>query len=516
MTASKPSGPNFYATSQLASASPSLTPILSVFSGSLYQRLTGALTQIFSSTTFSASQIPAASKNLLVKINQVTFAQLANYDYGQRWAVRKQLAKDLLARGKEWAKNHDWRQFALMVCPGIIRDTTLEGGAEKVSVEASLRFVRTCLAEEGLFFKVDISAQLLKTIETSLEIFSAFLDFRPAYSNDLLSESMVRNAASTLLNAIQKRLENLPPHCRCLYLPLGYRAGMSNQGHAIACKLANEQDHLVLTLFNLGNGADSHPILNYTLNQKQRSFAFFPIRIPKALFFGEMGVTAFSQLLRYLVDAPLSGFSYDGNDLYDIFLQFAAFEGTGELLSDFGPYETEYAMQDQISGNCPEMAVRCLIDDILISAAISKGEREKFFLNREFCALISAYHAFEQNPLGHSSARDLLHEGAQSFGATILAMHGKKLLAEEEFIAAQTVVHQIIKAALKTPYAEREAQAISLSMPKVADTNFLISPSFPKIADKSLLTLPHQKQLPVGILGEEEGQLSFEFSHSIL
>ncbi len=215
-----------------------------------------------------------------------------------------------------------------------------------------------------------------------------------------------------------------------------------NPGHAIPCKITEEEDVVVLTLFNLGNGSDAHPILNYTLNQEKMSYCFLPIRIKKELFYGDLGKAAFCYLLRYLADAPPNDSSYDGNDIYDIFCQFFLY-GNAAVDPSLGSDLKKYEADGQISGNCTEVAVRNIIQDILIDHNISKLDREKYFLNRDFCALIAVHQAIASCDSYHPAAPQLLHEAAKFFGATVLSFYGRKEISEQELVRAQAVVHQI-------------------------------------------------------------------------
>jgi hypothetical protein len=425
---------------------------------------------------------PAESSNFLNKTCKVAFRSLARSDHKGRKSVRKALAEDILQRGKTWKNQVNWRQFALMHCPGIIRETSLEGGQVEASVKASLEFTKLCLAKEGLFFSVDdVPEVTFLDLHKTLGHFNDLLIFRPEHSDQPTKASLIEKNVIGFLETIKDFLPDSP---NGIYLPLGYRHGTKNQGHAIACKIQEKNEEVIISIFNLGNGSEPHPVLDYTLNQKKTSFSFFPIAIPKKIFFSDVGKMAFCQIFRYLADAPMQHEEgYDGHDLYDIFFQFLYFPGTGRILKL--PKQEEYESDSQISGNCAEIAVKCVMEDMLIQHGVSKIDRRKIALNKEFCSLIAAYHAFVENPSCHPSARELLMDAAKSFGAEILDFHAKKQISEQEFIGAQAVVHEIVRAAKKTPYAPLAHQS---AIPIIPDFN----PLFDSIPSLEEISFPEE------------------------
>lgn len=396
----------------------------------------------------TTSQTPI-SNNYFNRTNQISLRSLRNCDYDQRKSIKKALADDILAKAKTWGSRANWRQFALMHCPGIILETSLEGGAEQVSAQSSLNFVNSCLSGEGLFFASDsVTTDTYRKLQSALSEYIEFIHLRPPLTDDQTPKDDLEQTATEWL----EKIKNSSSFDDGVYLPLGYRHGTSNQGHAIACKIENDpgDDVVLVYLFNLGNGSEPHPILNYTLEQKEKSFSFPPIGIPKKLFFGDVGKAAFCYLLRYWADAPSKDhLHYDGKDVYDVVFQFLQFFNAGEIFAL--TKENEYAANLQKSGNCTEIAIRCIMEDVLIRAGLSKEERDKVFLNREFCSLLAHYHTFINDPSGHPSARELLLDAARSFGSSVKQLHQKKQISEHEFIAATSTVHEIVKAARKTP-----------------------------------------------------------------
>ena len=438
------------------------------------------ITQSLSHLVTRALSQPSISLNT----SEISLTALSQLNYHARKLERNRIADEILqTHGCRTFLDPKapltWQQFALMVCPGLIRDTSLEGGYQAASIKASLDFIRSCIEGNGLFFPVPISKEEFGDLEKALTIFGCFLKFHLPYSDKPHSDQTIEQTANTLLQEIRYTFTTQ----KSFYIPLGYCPGTKNQGHAIALKLSEERDHIVLILFNLGNGASLHPILNYSLQHKERSFAYFPIRIPKTIFYGECGVAAFSQVQRYLADAPLEGLSYDGFDLYDIFLQFAAFENAGKVSYDLKP---EYAEQEQIAGNCPEIAVKCVINDLLIQAgsviSLSKTGREKFFLNRDFFALLSAYKAFMADTSCHPSARELIHEAASSIGAQVLNFYDKGQIDFKQFFAAQSVIHKIVKSTIKATFLRPKKTEASKTVTALP-FDFLALPSLDKAVD---------------------------------
>jgi hypothetical protein len=380
--------------------------------------------------------------------SSTSFRDLGRRPRQERKQAQRELGEKVLASGKKWARQLDWRQVALQHCTGLVRETSLEGYPSQASRDAAARFLDVCMANEGLFFSTGISKQVLGQMKAALEQMSRFNQMIPEEQPQAVPGEVIEKTACEMLQGIDDAFKRGEP----VYLPFGYRHGSSNQGHAIACKARLDGDHVILSTFNLGNGSEVNPILNYTMHQKRPAFSSLPIRIPKDVFFGKGGHAALCHLLRYQCDAPLPGKSYQGSDINDVMLELSQFPGC-ELMTQiekgWDAYESEY----QISGNCSEVAARCVLEDVLITRGISKIDQKKFLLNYKFFSLISAYHA-AQDPRAPSTAREILHDAAKSFCSDLLVLFEKGEIREEELIAAKAAAHEILRSLKKDPPPE--------------------------------------------------------------
>jgi len=464
------------------------------------------LSNLIDSNPFDAKTQSNVKSNpgILNGIKEASFSFLESCDYDARTKVRSNIAlkvlgkfgqtvkaNNLFATGKDFANSVNWRQFALMLCPGIIRRTTLNGGNERVSCKAAQDHVEVCLSGTGQCFswagpsngEEKITKAVLLDLKNKLQSYSKFFDFQPPLTDKPTAKTELELGATKYLKEIETQFKS---GSKAVYFPLGYRHGSTNQGHAIVCKAVKDGNDIILKLFNLGNGTHLHPILGYTLNQQMRSYSFLPIRVSETAFFGEMGKDAFCTLLRYLADAPMENEPhYEGEDIYDVFCQLALFNQEG-IVPHLGPHAEEYAANEQISGDCPEIAMRMIITDVLIDHGVPKSQREKYFLNRDFCALIAGYQALIKDPACHPSACQLLHDATESFSQQILDLYAKKEISEQELLCAQSVVRKIMESIAEIP--EPALSILKVDPTKEFPNEFLMLPTL----NKSIkLTDPH-------------------------
>ncbi len=403
----------------------------------------------------------AAAPGVLNGVPEASFSQLAKEGYDGRTQKRLSLALKILGKlgleikthkllmGMVFADGMDWRQFALMLCPGMIRRTVLEGGIAKVSCRAALDHVEACLSGVGQCFswtspsesESKITLDVLRDLKKKLNNFNKFLALLPPSPK---SPPQHQNWRQLPKSISMKSKRNLMQGPRMSVSLSATGMDLATRDTRWFAKRSKEGNNIWLILFNLGNSTHLHLILKYTLNQQLRSFMYVPLPVAEDVFYGEMGEAAFCTLLRYGVDAPMQDAThYEGEDIYDVLCQ-SSFFGKYGIAPPLGPHAIEYAANEQISGNCTEMATRMLTMDELINHGVPVLQREKYFLNRDFCTLVAGYHALMKDPACDPMAPQLLYDAAQALCLHVRDYYSKKQISEQELICAQAVLHQIM------------------------------------------------------------------------
>ena len=190
-------------------------------------------------------------------------------------------AKKVLELGKKWP-SIDWRQFALMHNSSILHGSEFEGGSIKFSLSAWRQIFQQWKQREGLFFSMDLSDKVIGQIGGILDDVELFHSLLPPLAFTALSGDEVRGYAKKIQENLKLRLKAQGT----VYLPLGYRHGVSNEGHAIPCKCVWEKEGVAIYPLNLGAGSGSHPLLNFTTTQEKIAFRTFPIRVSHDRFWG--------------------------------------------------------------------------------------------------------------------------------------------------------------------------------------------------------------------------------------
>ena len=366
---------------------------------------------------WSATGAPVPKpESLLSKAAKTAVPKLLQVDTGKaRSAGLRSLGKQILQMGRFWPKV-DWRQFALMHNASIITETTFEGGFIGVNIQAWLTLLNLWKKGEGKFFSVDLSDKQVEALTCLLEDFEYIRTRLPPLSLDPLGQSDVEKYASQLQKAIASRLHQK----KVLYLPLGYRHGIGNEGHAIPCKLElNSDASITISLLNLGAGSGEHPVLNYTTSQEKVSIRSYPIKVEKDVFWGEMGFTALCHMVRYMSDpAHVDQSHYVGEDVYDVF------KTLGKVIPQFACPHPEYLKaKSQRYPSCTEKGVKNVVHDGAIDLDIGPKVSKKLFLNVYFCSLIAGYHSYLGDP--SEIRRTLLKNGAEEMGVTLEKLKGE-------------------------------------------------------------------------------------------
>ncbi len=379
--------------------------------------------------------------SFMQKLGQAAFMALEQtHSWFERKSELSRLGKEILHRGASGI-DVNWRQFSHMHNGLLIPNTSLEGGVLRSSIKTWSDFFLKWKKEGNPFFDVKLPSQTIGDVGdelNSLQDFSYLIpDGRdePLEKNEL--EQTVANIRGTLLKKLKKD--------GVAYLPLGYRHGVTNQGHEIIVKIEQKKNSIHIAIINLGNGCDLNPLLDMTPSQTKFSYRYFPIEVSKETFWGEMGQAAFCHLIRYQSDPPSPRcMPYDGSDIYDIFLTL------GKPILDLGKDPEKYkAKGQQRSGTCPEKGVKNMVYDLLLESKfnLSPIEVKKVFLNIRFDSLINGYHTYIKNP--SRETREQLRNACETFGRNIDKLRNE--LHETEILGATAVVHEILKQTKMVP-----------------------------------------------------------------
>ncbi len=436
---------------------------------SIFSRLVNVFTSLATPGVADVKKI-----SLLERIGKGTLSSLTLLPhYQERLKELEVLGKKVLELGGKFG-SIDWRQFGLLNNSKLIKDTKLEGGNFFTSLQAAIQFLEDYETGSASFFALEENTDsILKDLKAALKNMLVF---------DALHMHLIplESRAAIYLKHIQSQLANF----KTIFLPLGYRHGVGNEGHALACRVEQDKTHVIVSFFNTGNGSDSHPVINYTETSEKVSYVFYPIYISKDLFFGEVGHAAICHLIRYMVDPPRPELaSYQGSDIYDIFLML------GEVKPDLGPNVENTQANSQFSGDCPEKAIGHIIHDFLVEK-LSFQDVQKVFVNYHFYSLIKAYNSYKAGN-APSYALDLIMHSAKEVGAFLI--DSEQFLSEEEFTSAAAGLHEILKLKDGARYAafNSQKQIPSLLIQK-------ISPNFPPIppSKPSSHSFSHAKVLP--------------------
>lgn len=359
-----------------------------------------------------------------------TFAKLLSLDQeSARIACLSSLALQLLNKPKDWP-SINWRQFSHTHTGSLIRQTSLEGGNVQDSIAMWRSILTLWKKKKGIFFSLDLTHEHIGRIQRALddlEFFSLSLP-RPA------QEPLANEALEQLAIQFQKTLFNRLKERQVVYLHLGYRFGMANDGHSIPCKMIWEEDGVVIYLLNSGEGSETHPILNFTTTQEKRAFCYYPIKVPHLVMWQKLGLTAISHLIRYLIDPPNPNHPpYRGCDIYDLF------KTLGTVMPNLKRIDENFEAKDQISGICSEKGVKNVIRDVLIYHSLIAQQIKKVFLNYALCSLISGFHEFRLQPT--FERRVLMKSAQERFGLHLEKFKSK--ISQEEYLAAFSVCSEI-------------------------------------------------------------------------
>ncbi|NGX60690.1 MAG: hypothetical protein K940chlam9_00157 [Chlamydiae bacterium] len=389
----------------------------------------------------------------------------------------------LLTWGKELRKL-DWHQFALMHDASIIHRTKYEGGELTATLQAWHHvFSQWREGDVGLLAK-RLSKQQIEHVIKKLEQVYQFYQLRPEKVRESLSYEKCEKYAEAFLKGIREELKKGSP----IYLPLGYRHGLGSYGHVIMTKIVPTKNGVLVYLLNQGSGSTLHPPITFTTTQERISYQFYPIFVSNEAFFGDLGLAAFGQLMRYLADPPsieLPG--YWGTDIYDIFLTL------GEVQLDAKEeWEKRTTNSKEDIWTCTAQAGKLVIRDLLVDMGLARVEMDLVFASARLLDLMAAFHAYRDDP--QEEYRVLLRSAAEKFGLVF-----KKLefhFSNQERLGAAALLHRIMEET--TPPSLEKKVVESLPDPKNIVMRGLPN-SFPLIEMKENKEALHANEQSAGL-----------------
>lgn len=429
----------------------------------------------------NATQHSKQDESFVTMTAKLAIPKLMSADHGKHRSTElRTLGKHILSRGNQWPQV-GWRQFALMHNSSIIGKTSFEGGAISESIIAwKVIFDTWQSARERPYFNQNLSPMQVKAVCLVLEDMSYFCKLLPPLCLEPMDAADIKRHAEAFLRALKKRLNQ----ANAVYLPFGYRHGISNEGHAIPCKFQlNEEGDIIISPLNLGEGSSQHPVLNYTTSQEKISFRFYPIKVRGEVFWGKMGLNAFCHMMRYQSDPPHpSHLPYQGEDIYDIF------QTLGTVIPDLGKTPEQLEAKGQRAPSCTEKGIKNVVHDVLLDHQVSPQECRKVFLNVYFCSLIAGYQTYIDKPT--YVGRHLLKNAAEEMGITLEKL--KETITQEEYLGATAVILEI-KKTTKVPIPHPSTGSSMIA--KEPEQQILSFPkSFPKVDEAKLKAAPQSTQ----------------------
>jgi hypothetical protein len=362
--------------------------------------------------------------------------------YLQRRKIREKLAIDIMEGLINPDFQENWNQFALSECASIIVRTPYEGGPLLTSISDAVNYF-DFYSTKSSFFDVTLPSglsqhKLYTSIRESLCIMKSFVKLELPHSDDPTPDKIVEAKAKEWLEKIREYLLSR----NTLYLPYSYRAGPKNQGHAVVIKVTrNDSKTIFVQLLNVGNGADLHVDLDYSLYEKRKSFAHIPIPFDESDFFGNDGEFFFGQLLRYNADAPIDS-AYDGYDIYDIFCLFLIRNRSPIPIYD--PSVDEYGAELQVAGNCSYKAIENTRRDLLNGFQVPSISIKKIDLNIRFANIINHFKALERDRKGDFK-KVLMNSAIKSFSRSVVELYHLNHISQRELVGTVAVLRYISK-----------------------------------------------------------------------
>ncbi|MFC2049188.1 hypothetical protein ACFLR2_00750 [Chlamydiota bacterium] len=351
------------------------------------------------------------------------------------------------------------KQFAHRMAPAYLEETKIAGINSINSVRHWIAILDLWIEGKALFLPQKIDKQDLIYLKEILQEYGATLE---RYINTGVSEC--QKAAQTTLEEIKGGIKQR----KAYYTPLGYAAGVNNQGHAIPLKLRAQGKQVEALALNLGEGAQMHPLVDQSASVERYHFQSFPALIDTKTLFSERGEEAFARLIRLQVEqCPAEVRGYSAEDVYGVLYAL------GRAQSTFHSKIEDRNSKPQLGDICGDMAVVLLVRDVLIDLGCSKAQIQRLFCLEKLCNIFF-FHRHLMDTGGDLDLWTLLKNGQQEFSIRGLKVD-KAVLSESEV----ELIHARLKPiALETGAQIKRLKTITLAALKSEPTAETPSCSF--------------------------------------
>ncbi|MCP5469170.1 MAG: DUF3638 domain-containing protein [Chlamydiales bacterium] len=325
----------------------------------------------------------------------------------------------------------NWRQFVLQMGGATSNYANYAGGDVRWSIEAVREVLSLWKENRGRFLSSRMSPIIAKELLERLNRVEELSRPFNLPGRRCLSNSEVRTQASLFLSGLRCQLAKY----NFAYAFIGVRGGLGGSpGHAMCVRFESSGENVIVSILNLGDGVQDHPVLKKQTTHFERSYSSFPIIIAeKDLYVAE---EAICRLIRLNTDEPTRGCDYSAHEVYDIFRLL------GELQTEYSQSQVLLALPTQKNPNCSEMAVQLFLRDNL-NRILSGLEEEAtlrqiklFFFEYRFCQLISAF----RTPANKEQVEIFL-DALQVFSFELLDI--RQRIGKEEFIKLGKILHHM-------------------------------------------------------------------------
>jgi hypothetical protein len=320
------------------------------------------------------------------------------------------------------------RQFAHRLTPAYLDNTHIAGTSSSASARHWISLLQLWIDSEDLFLPFKISKKDLLHLQTTLQ---SYLETLQHYEK--IGPHMCKEAAKKTLQDIQDKFQKN----RICYTPLGYAAGVKNQGHSIPLKLTHLGGKIEALFLNLGEGVEMHPFLDWSVSTERYHFQSFPVMIEPKTLFSERGQEAFTRLiLLQCVECPEKVRPYSAQDVYGVIYAL------GTIQSSFHTQVENRNCKPQLGDICADMAITLIIKDVLIDRGYAKEEIQRVFLLEKMSDILFFHQTLEEKG-DDIDQWTLLKNGIQEFAIQCLKSNSN-VVSEKEVEEINQTLQSIV------------------------------------------------------------------------
>jgi hypothetical protein len=357
--------------------------------------------------------------------------------------------EELLEEAKNWPEV-DKTQFAMRLLPTHVSGTAYDRSWLEVSLRYWIDWLNLWCEGKCHLIPSTISTEVLNELNQVLKELEE--EVALIHSKGDLEEKAIQ-----LLQKIRSSIKTKG----YAYVPLQYRPGPCNAGHAIMLRIDPDRHHkkLHLHFLNLGEGVHRHAQLEWDENYPRYHFRSFPVVFSEENFFGKVGVQLFAKQMT-LANEPASGNSL-GYSAYDVCTPFYLF---GEVEKPFISDPTKRSRKPQKGPTCSETAIELTTCDFFIEKGIDPSSIGRFLCNADLCSVMRFFHSAKG--VNTKEGWAMLKKGGQEMALTL----SKKMKFGLEVEAKRYCV--VLECVIDTALAgEKSVPTAQVSPLKITDLN---------------------------------------------